>query len=68
MEMINEKLNTGYHGVKHLFKGQNPHKPGTLNRFVSQIYFFNKKTLFMKYNFQRRLQTCINFLMWLYTF
>ena len=37
MEIINEKLNTGYHGVKHLFKGQNPHKPGILNRFVDKV-------------------------------
>ena len=34
MESINEKLTTGYHGVRHLFKRQNPHKPGVLNKYV----------------------------------
>lgn len=32
MNLINEKLSTGYHGVEHLFKSNDIHKDGRLSK------------------------------------
>lgn len=40
--MVNEKLNTGYHGVKHLFTSNDFNKVGRLTRFKRLILKFSK--------------------------
>ena len=44
MELINEKLSTGYHGVNHLFKSNDIQKNGRISKYI----FFNRRIIASK--------------------
>ena len=49
LEMINEKLTAGYHGVKHLFSSNDLKKTGLLTKLEYSIESLNIHGLIIKY-------------------